>query len=491
MAWKNIQDEIDEFFAEVAKGVREDLDSEYAHILEINYKTAAIGFHNAASEIAGTDKYLGPKSGKLAFEQVIKNLCLSFADRNEGLQPGQVFRKVKMTARGGGGIKKIGIPNVRVLYADRAFCRILVDLSNTSQSQTPNKFFTNFRKMVWEEFNDLYGTNLTYTSAVGINTNFGHAQQSTVGLKQVKKLGETIENNPKKNPFANADSFLGKAGTKTTISLTNFVEQQLLGKGASLEFSQEDIGRGLETVVIGRIDPANTAGSEVTDKKNFNKYIKKYYKEKFWDSFNAKKTKDKKKLAKFMGYNTIAEFKGSEPYNVRAKKKVIEKVVTELTKPKGLQATKKPEKVKEIKRRRTYKARKISKSSALRSAGALAVNKRGKKAKGAATTQPDLLKLKNLINAMLPDELLAQMELPRLRNRTGRFRNSAQVTDIRVGPRGGTEIDYTYQLNPYQTFEPGGAQGSTNRDPRALIGGTIREIAQELMGAKFIKTRRV
>lgn len=108
-----------------------------------------------------------------------------------------------------------------------------------------------------------------------------------------------------------------------------------------------------------------------------------------------------------------------------------------------------------------------------------------------AAGKVDVLKLRNLINAMLPDALLAQMELPRLRNRTGRFRNSAQVTDIRVGPRGGTEIDYTYQLNPYQTFEPGGAQGSVDRDPRALIGGTIREIAQELIGAKFIKTRRV
>lgn len=126
-------------------------------------------------------------------------------------------------------------------------------------------------------------------------------------------------------------------------------------------------------------------------------------------------------------------------------------------------------------------------------------SKDGKRAKRSSSRQrdtqqargPDLLKLKNLINAMLPDELLAQMELPRLRNRTGRFRNSAQVTDIRIGPRGGTEVDYTYQLNPYQTFEPGGAQGSTNRDPRALIGGTIREIAQDLIGAKFIKTRRV
>jgi len=43
---------------------------------------------------------------------------------------------------------------------------------------------------------------------------------------------------------------------------------------------------------------------------------------------------------------------------------------------------------------------------------------------------------------------------------------------------------------PYQTFEPGFAQGSTHRDPRKLIGGTIREVAQRLTGNKFITTRR-
>ena len=62
---------------------------------------------------------------------------------------------------------------------------------------------------------------------------------------------------------------------------------------------------------------------------------------------------------------------------------------------------------------------------------------------------------------------------------------------LQLGNRGGVNIDYTYQLDPYQTFEPGGAMGSTNRDPRSLIGLSIREIATDIMGKKFIKTRRV
>jgi hypothetical protein len=99
--------------------------------------------------------------------------------------------------------------------------------------------------------------------------------------------------------------------------------------------------------------------------------------------------------------------------------------------------------------------------------------------------------LKELLNAALPEEMLKRMNPPALRNRTGRFRTSAEVTNVLVGPKGGVNIDYTYMKYPYQTFEPGFAQGSTGRDPRRLIGGTIREIAGDLMGKKFIKVRRI
>ena len=107
----------------------------------------------------------------------------------------------------------------------------------------------------------------------------------------------------------------------------------------------------------------------------------------------------------------------------------------------------------------------------------------------ADTSHP--LALKEMINAVLPDEILKNMGSPALNNRTGRFRNSAQVTNALIGPRGGVNIEYTYQRNPYETFEPGGAMGSTGRDPRRLIGNTIREVAQEIMGKRFIRTRRV
>lgn len=110
--------------------------------------------------------------------------------------------------------------------------------------------------------------------------------------------------------------------------------------------------------------------------------------------------------------------------------------------------------------------------------------------RNASTPQASAVALKELINQALPEVMLAQMHPPALRNRTGRFRQSAEVTNVNIGPRGGTQIDYTYMRDPYETFEPGGDMGSRNRDPRKLIGASVREIAIKLTGNKFITTRR-
>ena len=116
---------------------------------------------------------------------------------------------------------------------------------------------------------------------------------------------------------------------------------------------------------------------------------------------------------------------------------------------------------------------------------------RKKQISNPATSEQMALSLKNLLDAALPQRVAEKMVSPRLQFRTGRFANSAQVTNVAIGPRGGTEIEYTYQKDPYQTFEPGGRLGSVDRDPQRIIGESIREIAQQIMGKKFIRTRRV
>lgn len=101
------------------------------------------------------------------------------------------------------------------------------------------------------------------------------------------------------------------------------------------------------------------------------------------------------------------------------------------------------------------------------------------------------LNLRNLLNDVINEAVGKNMISPRLRYRTGRFANSVEITNVAQKPRGGLIIDYTYQKDPYQTFEKGGRMGSPERDPRDLIGTSIREVAQQLIGKKFIQTRRV
>lgn len=133
---------------------------------------------------------------------------------------------------------------------------------------------------------------------------------------------------------------------------------------------------------------------------------------------------------------------------------------------------------------RSTKTRKGAKSTTSR-------GKRGPRRSNAQTPQTSVLNLRNLLNDVINEAVGLNMISPRLRYRTGRFANSVEITNIIQGRKGGLTIDYTYQKDPYQTFEVGGRQGSQERDPRDLIGTSIREVAQQLVGKKFIRTRRV
>lgn len=95
-----------------------------------------------------------------------------------------------------------------------------------------------------------------------------------------------------------------------------------------------------------------------------------------------------------------------------------------------------------------------------------------------------------LFNSQLPQTVAKNMGDPALVYRTGRFASGVRVTDITQTPKGFPSIGYTYQKYPYQTFEPGYAQGSPDRDPRKLIDQSIREIAVKFALGRFY-TRRV
>ena len=73
-----------------------------------------------------------------------------------------------------------------------------------------------------------------------------------------------------------------------------------------------------------------------------------------------------------------------------------------------------------------------------------------------------------------------------LNYRSGRFAKSAKVERLVQSKSGLITAFYTYMKYPYQTFEPGYAQGSpSSRNPRLLISKSIREVAAEQVSSRL------
>lgn len=149
-------------------------------------------------------------------------------------------------------------------------------------------------------------------------------------------------------------------------------------------------------------------------------------------------------------------------------------------------------------KRQVSKTGKITKANLQQAAAATATKRGGGSSRGlgGGETSINPIGLQQLLNKSLPKEVADNMgPYPRrLEYRTGRFADSAQVTQVVPMPRS-VEIRYTYQKDPYSVFEPefGNPLASRGRDPKQIIGGTIRELAQEIMGTKYglVRTKRV
>ncbi len=113
------------------------------------------------------------------------------------------------------------------------------------------------------------------------------------------------------------------------------------------------------------------------------------------------------------------------------------------------------------------------------------------------TTQGQFYSLANLqvlINTHLQDVVSANMgnepypggQRRILNYRTGRFAASASVVRMSASREGMITAFYSYMKNPYQTFEPGHPQGKPlTRDPKLLIGTSIKEIAATKVGNRL------
>ena len=112
------------------------------------------------------------------------------------------------------------------------------------------------------------------------------------------------------------------------------------------------------------------------------------------------------------------------------------------------------------------------------------ISQSGKKEKTISLTA-----LKGKINRSLPAEVRRNMGRPALINRTGRFSNSVVLNTLREGPKS-LIGEYSYQLDPYQTFENLGIKQWTNGyNPKPLIAKSIRNLAQKHVEAQFTLRR--
>lgn len=191
-----------------------------------------------------------------------------------------------------------------------------------------------------------------------------------------------------------------------------------------------------------------------------------------------------KSLKKLDRQKPLAGLPGSDSFDTIKRKRTVAKTLDPFKKLKNVKVVSDNTKIKHG----TTNVKLTKTSKALLSGAPIGKKAiKGRASKGVSSSP---LMLLALINKQLPQVVAKNMQFPRLENRTGRFASSVLVTDITKTPKGYPSIGYTYQKFPYQTFEPGYAQGSTDRDPRSLIDRSIREIAVQFAIGRFY-TRRV
>lgn len=92
------------------------------------------------------------------------------------------------------------------------------------------------------------------------------------------------------------------------------------------------------------------------------------------------------------------------------------------------------------------------------------------------------------INAMIHDRIKANMVAPRLVYRTGEFARSVGVTRVETTSQGYPVFVADYERSPYQVFDRAlGAPpwNTPQRDPKALIGMSIREVMRTMVVGRF------
>lgn len=195
-------------------------------------------------------------------------------------------------------------------------------------------------------------------------------------------------------------------------------------------------------------------------------------------------------INKFLAREDLADLKGSDSFKAQKRKNILKDTKKQFENIPGVTTSFEDTKIKQSSTKaETLRVKpKVSKQSNPKVQAKGTKPARGKRVKRDSASS--MLQLVQQLNAKLPEAITNNMRAPRLQNRTGRFASSVKIVDVTQTRQGYKSFGYTYQTGPYQTFEPGYAQGSVERDPRRLIDRSIREIAAEMALGRFY-TRRL
>ncbi len=200
----------------------------------------------------------------------------------------------------------------------------------------------------------------------------------------------------------------------------------------------------------------------------------------------------KKKILEFLSNPEFADVTASDSLKEKQIKILINSALEPFRDSASIKVSGKRRTIKNKTTVQKKKARPKIKSSALTINAKVRVKGR-KRRQNTSTSTSELLRMIAMINKRLPDVVRKNMQEPALQNRTGRFADSVEVTEVVPTPKGFPSVGYTYRKNPYQVFEMGQGEppwATPERDPRKLIDRSIREVAAQLaMGRLF--TRRV
>jgi hypothetical protein len=183
----------------------------------------------------------------------------------------------------------------------------------------------------------------------------------------------------------------------------------------------------------------------------------------------------------------VVNLTGSDSLLEGKRKQVLEKVMKPFTKIKGAKVTKESTK---LDKAITSATKDISPVITVGKAILPNIKKRAAARRPVKRDRSSIVDLIGILSNKIENTVAKNMGAPALVYRSGDFANSVEITDVTMTPQGFPSVGYTYDKYPYQTFEPGYAQGSPQRDPRKLIDASIREIAMGLAIGRFY-TRRI